>query len=761
MAAAVRPRLQIAPFAWLNNLQALLAVELAPSSRKLRTALRRATIITVGAALVASCHIDSVLGTYIMWLVSGAGGMLSVRAGATLLIVEGVTLASSVVMAGTLAETPWLLLPFIFATIALLTYFGATKKLGLMVLLSEVVGLDTLYGSVFAPGDIGWPAASIFGASVITIGVVVAFDNWLWRHPAEPVLMESLGTTVTRARKKFLEASAYFLGDSAAQRPREPLPASDLPAQMELLKQARGEGMSEHRHAILLAAITRVARISLEVDRLIVAARQNVPRVFRAMVSPEYQSAIDAIATALDRIAHEMPTHIAVGSDSTPPAWRTRPRIAVEALDARVLEVRRSGVVKAGSAEIENLASFSYSLAALADRIERILDEPPQTPSAAASHRPASQTTDAPDPTVFRYALKVGLCAVIGYVIGIVSHRPELDTILTTIITTALPTYGAALRKMILRIIGVLIGGAVSLLAIIIVTPNFDTLPTYMIVLFVVFYLAAYASLTSGRIAYAGSQAGTTFALVFIGLSPSIDIYGPLWRIWAVLLGTIVVTVVTLILWPVYAGDSLFPRLGKVIRDTLDLAPGGPASNTDVEIQAANADTMRLLAEILQVADDAQLEGGAIVNRGAIVEAAGTLRRIANGLASIALDRIVTPIPGLDPATESARAVVLDAVREQLKSWLDFFSLRDCLYAGAAREAIYSNETIARPLAEFALRLEENDFARIASWTIAQRRAILAELQNMRRLAVLMSELNQRVAEIPGSPSPASQVSNS
>ena len=121
--------------------------------------------------------------------------------------------------------------------------------------------------------------------------------------------------------------------------------------------------------------------------------------------------------------------------------------------------------------------------------------------------------------------MKVGLCVVIGYVIGLITQRPDLSTILTTILITALPTYGAALRKMILRIIGVIIGGALTLLTIIIVTPNFETLPAYMMALFVVFFISSYAALSSGRISYAGKQIGTTFALAFAGLSPALDVY--------------------------------------------------------------------------------------------------------------------------------------------------------------------------------------------------------------------------------------------
>jgi uncharacterized membrane protein YccC len=314
---------------------------------------------------------------------------------------------------------------------------------------------------------------------------------------------------------------------------------------------------------------------------------------------------------------------------------------------------------------------------------------------------------------------------------------------------------------MILRILGVIIGGALTLLTIIIVTPNFETLPTYLLAFFLVFYLSAYSSLSSGRISYAGKQIGTTFALAFAGLSPAFDVYAPLWRIWGVLLGTLVAGIVFLLLWLEYAGDSLLPRLREVIRDTLALAPGGSASNSEYEIQQANSATMRTLAEILEVSDDAHLEGRtSTVNHNAIVEASGTLRRIANRLASIATGRIDTPMPQLDPATESSRESVLDAIRRQLESWLDFFSSADCLgaWAAPASARAHAPDDIQKSLEQFGSRMEERSFARIESWTLDQRRAILAELHSMRRLEYLVGELNRWLPQIPGpasSPPPA------
>ncbi|HVN28610.1 MAG TPA: hypothetical protein VMT64_09000 [Candidatus Binataceae bacterium] len=73
---------------------------------------------------------------------------------------------------------------------------------------------------------------------------------------------------------------------------------------------------------------------------------------------------------------------------------------------------------------------------------------------------------------------------------------------------------------------------------------------------------------------------------------------------------------------------------------------------------------MHLLTEFLEIADDAQMEGRtSTVDNNAIVAAAGTLRRIANRLSSIASARAVTQMPPLDLVTESARARVFQTFR--------------------------------------------------------------------------------------------------
>jgi uncharacterized membrane protein YccC len=745
------------PLAWLDELGALVAHELAPNARKLRTALRIATIVTIAIGLDASCHINTQLGAVIVWILAGAGPMMSIRKALAWQFAVMVALITAVMMARALIDSPWLMLPFVFAWISFSTYLGATRKLGAGMLVIQVVCLITFYGVVYGPGEIGWSAAASFDGSAIAFGVIVLFDNWLWPDPGEPILMDSLGASIARARSQLLEASNFFLAGEGAPRPPLPAPTSDLPAHMALLDQAMAEGASEHRRAILLAAITRAARINLEVDRLVTAAREILPREIRTMVTGEIQRAVSAIAAALDEIFHNQRSRIVAGADEQAPATRTQLGLTIDSLNARVIAVRSAYIDTSSPAEIENFAEFIDSLAVLARHIERPLDEPP-APSTTNPSRSAVPRLSAPaDPAVVRYCLKVGLCTVVGYVIGLITQRPDLFIILVTVITTATPTYGATLHKMYLRIAGAVIGGAVSLLAIIIVTPNFESLPAYMLASFLVFYLFAYSSIGNARTSFAGKQMGIIFSLVFVGLSPSDNIYEPLWRIWGVLLGDLVVAIVFFSLWPEYAGDSLLPRLKKVLANLLALSPGGTASSSEDQILKTNSETMRVLTEFLEIADDARMEGRACaVYHDGIVEAAGALRRIANRLSSIATARVLVQMPTLDPVAELARERVFNAIRGQLKSWLDFFSGAEWSNAQAARATAerHSADELAEPLNEFSSQLEEGGFARLASWPFEPRRTMMAELQSMRGLVSLFSELNRYLADVP-SPSPS------
>jgi hypothetical protein len=282
-----------------------------------------------------------------------------------------------------------------------------------------------------------------------------------------------------------------------------------------------------------------------------------------------------------------------------------------------------------------------------------------------------------------------------------------------------------------------------------------------MLAAFAVFYPFAYSSLGNARMSYAGKQMGVIFSLAFVGLSPSVDIYEPLWRIWGVLLGDFVVAMAFFTLWPEYAGDSLVPRLKRVIANLLALTPGGSASSSEDQILQTNSETMRVLTEFLDIADDARMEGRTCtVYHNGIVDAAGTLRRISNQLSLIATARVLTQMPRLDLAAEFPRERVFNTIRGQLMSWLDFFSGAERFSPSAARAMAekHSADELAEPLNEFSSQLEEGGFARLASWPLEPRRTMMAELQSMRRLEFLFAELNRYLADVPSPSRPASRI---
>jgi uncharacterized membrane protein YccC len=741
----------------LNWFAALLAEEMAPRPRRFRTSLRMATIATIGTGLMAAGHVDSALGPYTIWLLLGPVAMMSVSTATVYLAITGAILGASVPLAGILAESPWLMLPFIAVFTALSTYLVITRKLGSIGLLWQVVTLDSFYGVVFAPRSFGWADAALFGGCAIALGLISAFDTWIWPDPAEVILLESLAASVERIRGRLVRTAAYYLDQGAAERPPEPPATSEMPNQLALLSRAAAEGIGAHRRAVLLAAITRTERLHIRADRLVIAARENVPREVRAMLRPELEAACGAMAAALEEFAIEARSMARVGADLPPSPAAARVLPALEALDARIGAVRHLYIGRVGAAELSNFGAFTENLQAMARLVERPLDQPP----ARAQSAPVPPPSAAPqaDPAPARYCWKVALCVVIGYVIGLASHRPEMSVILTTIIIAALPTYGAALRKMILRIVGAAAGGVISLLAIIVVTPNFESLPSYMLVSFAVLFISAYSSLSSGRVAYAGKQIGTTFLLVVAALSPARDIYSPLWRVWGVLLGTIVVTGVFFMMWPEYAGDSLLVRLRKVIRDALALMPGRVPVPGRAAIDALSDEITQVLSEILEVAEDARLEGRrSLIDHDAVVQSAGTIRRIAHRLATNAASRIAEPLPGLDALTEGARDAAYRAIRVRLESWLSFYESDRALSGDAARAlaASHSRGEIAGPLQQFSSLVEEDQYARTASWTVEQRRRILEELQSLRRLEFLTLELDAFLSRIPGA-TPAPQ----
>jgi uncharacterized membrane protein YccC len=423
----------------------------------------------------------------------------------------------------------------------------------------------------------------------------------------------------------------------------------------------------------------------------------------------------------------------------------------LEVYNRRVAELHPHFAADARPQELSNLSAFVVGL----ERIARLFIHTPIPLAAAARkslHRDSSSALSTIDPARMRYCLKLAAAVALAFVIGVTTQRGDLTTILWTVLITGLPTYGASMRKMILRFVGAALGGVLGLAAIIAVSPNFETIVTYMAVLFVALLPCAYLGLSSGRLAYPGKQAGVTFALLFVGLSPSVREYEALWRLWGVLLGVIVVALVFIVLWPEYAGESMVPRMRKMLEMILALAPGGSARPNESQIETLEIESAHTLSELLAVADDARIEGGRSgFDPDAVVEAVGTMRRIAHRLGSLAAGRNSQDMPALPPQLRNARDAIDFALRAQFEACLDFVKRR----AGGGAALSAWNENAARaPLDDLHARIAADSFGAVSSWPLASRRILLAEIETYRRLAVLTGELSEQLQRIalPGRP---------
>ena len=732
--------------AWL---QQLVTEELRPRPGRIRTSVRWAFISAVGAALMAALHVDSALGPATLWLcLFASSSLMTASQGLALVLAYAATLSASVPLAGILVDVPWMLLPFFGLATALGAYVLNKQKLPAAWLNCVVGFLDTFYLCIFDPHNFGWSVAYTFSGMSLAIGVLVVFDMVLWPDPAERTLLRSLADTLTRQRERLAAIGRAYLDPLTATILPQPSLVSILPTQLPLLERARRELNNPQREAILLAAVTTTERLRIEIEQLLAIARDNVPRDIRTRLRPEIEAVLQAIVAALRQQAHEAAMGLEP-SNSNYEELSTAIRSSLDSLQARET-LALSQLPSADEAATANVAAFNLGLRKIG---LRLLNRPLGDVHGLAFPKDtySGATQSGADRALMRYSAKLGIATTLAFVVGVASHRSDLSVIVWTALIAGLPTYGATLRKMILRIVGGVIGGLLALPVMMVVSPNFSSLGSYLAAFFVVLFICAYVSLSSGRLAYAGQQGGLSFVIAYASLSPNANFYEPLWRVWGIFLGLIIVTLVFLLVAPEYAGKAIVPRLRRVLHSTLELLP--PAAGlTAQRVQEIDMDVTLNLIQLLGIAEDARLEGrhsGIVPDR--IIEAAGTLRRIVHRLSGIATGRLVIPQPALPAEIQAARAACETALRYHLQSWLEVLEDeqgpdRRRIVEVAAR---FTPDDLAVPLAKLQEHLSVFGLGELASWPAAARSALLAEIESYRQLMVLMTELDQQFVEIP------------
>jgi hypothetical protein len=656
--------------------------------------------------------------------------------------------AAIVPITGELLDYPGLTMAFLFVVFATVAYLlWSNPRLFLILALVAVGTITTVYVGIFEPGQIGWGSTYTFDGILVATLVMVVFDTLIWPSPAEPRLLESIAADLERIRGRFRLVGKRYLDPFA-----DPLPApqitSILARNLALLK-----SVEEHmkpapkRLASLLHAVMTAEHVYLEVERLAVLADEPVSDRVRQHYREELELALQALEKALTATTEE----IFVGLDG-------RQNSAKSISDMRVtIQSLSELATQATAASDEFTPSGLSNFLGFVDGLEAIgslLESRERPPGGATAAEEAGVEADVEphsfiDPAAFRFSIKLGAAITLGLLVGLITQRADLQTILWSTVVAGQPNqYGAVVRKTFLRLMGCIVGGLAALAAMIVVSQNFDSLPPYLVVIFAVTVLATYVSQSSEWLGYAGIQAGITFLICYVGLAPASDVYKPLWRFWGIVLGVLTTGFVFLFLWPEYARDKLIERLNRLMRTTLafarEVSQGRTTEGRIVTVeQRISAD----LLDFLNMADQARLEGRTgTANSAAGIEAAITLIRIAYRFEILARGRL-SGSEAVLPKTLLERCAVME---EGCCSSLAY-RLEKLGRTESPGQIVPSMTAPLSPPTDLEFMIEEFASAgalESADWPPDTRRGFVAQLECYRRLLILLAKLDAELSQI-------------
>ena len=608
------------------------AKELAPTPKRFAEAARNATKATLTTGLSAIMQIVGPFGPLFAFRIGQPGVSFGLFEGAVTIACAAAMQAAIVPITGKILDYPGLILAFLFSVFATIACLLSNSRLFLPLALVAIGTITTVYVGIFEPGAIGWGATYTFDGILVATLVMVVIDTWIWPSPPEPHLLESMATDLEGTRTRLRAVGERLVDPRAAPLPPQVISARLAP-KLAMLKTVEEHAKpTDHHLAALVNAAVIGERLFLEVARLAElsddAASDAAMRAHRKQI----ETALEVLDTSLAERTGEILAGLP--DMEIPPSSTSDLRVTIYNLN----DVRR------------HYAGASANFLAVLSSLEEIasLLEPRRAPAqtgtnAASSADSLAERTPLIDATRVRFSIKLGATIVLGLLVGLVTQRADLQTILWSIVVSGQPNqYGAVLRKTILRLSGCIVGGLAALCAMRFVSENFDSLAPYLVAIFAVTMFSTYVSQSSEWQGYAGIQTGITFLICYVGLGPSSDVYRPLWRFWGIVLGIVTNGFVFLLLFPEYAYDKLIESLATLLRNTLEFAKTVAQGSIDESrIFAAERLLSANLLEVLNMADQAKLEGQTgHASSTSGIEAAAALIRIAYQFEIIARERL-------------------------------------------------------------------------------------------------------------------------
>jgi multidrug resistance protein MdtO len=171
------------------------------------------------------------------------------------------------------------------------------------------------------------------------------------------------------------------------------------------------------------------------------------------------------------------------------------------------------------------------------------------------------------NPAYWQFALKTTIAVMACYAIYTLLDWPGLRTSIVTCFFVALTSLGESVHKLLLRLSGALIGGALAGLSIVYVLPHLTDIGQLCILVGIVSLGAAWIATSSELLSYAGLQIAFAFFLgVLQSYAPANDLTVLRDRVVGILLGNIVITIVFSTLWPESARSEVRAAVARLLR---------------------------------------------------------------------------------------------------------------------------------------------------------------------------------------------------
>jgi len=501
------------------------AAELAPVPNRWRRAARVAFVTALGAGLMAAMQLANPLGLTMLVSLAAPEFAFSLATGVTFLIAAAAIQLLMLFTVGATIDNPVIHLCAFIAFAGVTTYLiYGVPRLGRLWLWIQIPAVTAFYLVLFDQRALGSDSAQMFAGLAIAVSLLWLFNTVIWPQPAASILLSSIRSTLSRSRRRLTLLMTILLGDAPPSDDREV--ASKLAYHLTLMHPAIRNAKSLREPAALLTAVIAEERLRHEIGRLAETARSHANPTYDEAARAALLEAAVALGLAFDNFI----AGIDRSSQVTPSA------------QADSLQ-RFRGCAARLPPSLDPAARHLVAIADLlalndADLPDASIPLPPRPRAHSATFRL--------NKFLVRFCARHTVSMTLAFIAGLYDNRAALHAALWLLMIGGPPSHGATAKKFTMRAIGASGALLFAALAILVVSPNFTTLPPYMAAIFIGVLLITYVGEGGGQLSYLGIGA-TAFVIAVSGPGPRPDLLGSLWTIWGVSLGLIIRAVISVV----------------------------------------------------------------------------------------------------------------------------------------------------------------------------------------------------------------------